>query len=157
MEEIKLQIMTRPLCHALFQAWKNDPAIYADMSKFTPYRYDPERVNRYFDRLQEPNRVVFAVMLGERPIGEAQLKRIDRERGECVLSIHLQNDAVKGKGYGTAAERLAVRYAFDTLGMRAVLADCVRKNTRSRHVLEKVGFRRTGEEGDFFLFRCERD
>ncbi|MBR5111630.1 MAG: GNAT family N-acetyltransferase [Clostridia bacterium] len=157
MEEIRLQIMTRPLCHALFRGWENDPAIYADLSKFAPYRYGPERVDRYFDRLQEPSRVVFAIMLGEKPIGEIQLKRIDREKGECVLSIHMQNDAVKGRGFGTAAERMALRYAFDTLGMRAVLADCVRKNTRSRHVLEKAGFRPAGEEGDFILFRCERD
>ena len=32
----------------------------------------------------------------------------------------MQNDAMKGKGYGTQAERLAVKTAFDELGMAAV-------------------------------------
>ena len=29
------------------------------------------------------------------------------------MGIHLQNDAVKEKGYGTQAERLILQYAFD--------------------------------------------
>ena len=95
-------------------------------------------------------------MLEDRSIGELQLKRIDREKAECTLSIHLQNDAVKGKGYGTQAERMAVQYAFDELGMAAVNADAVRKNIRSQHVLEKVGFRLIAEDDLFKYYRMER-
>lgn len=97
----------------------------------------------------------FAIMLEDKPIGELQLKRIDQEKAECTLSIHLQNDAVKGKGYGTQAVRLAVKYAFDELGMASVNADAVLKNTRSQHVLEKVGFHFTGEDEMFKYYRIE--
>lgn len=41
------------------------------------------------------------IMLGDKAIGELQLKCIDHDKKECTLSIHMQNDAVKGKGYGT--------------------------------------------------------
>ena len=37
----------------------------------------------------------------------------------------MQNDAVKGRGYGPQAERLAVKTAFDELGMAAVNADTI--------------------------------
>ena len=67
----------------------------------------------------------------------------------------MQNDTVKGKGYGTEAEKLAVRYAFDKLGMSAVNADTVVKNTRSQHILEKIGFRLVKEEGNFRYYRIE--
>ena len=73
-----------------------------------------------------------------------------------MLSIHLQNDSVKGHGYGTLAEKLALKYAFDVLGMSAVNADTVIKNTRSQHVLEKVGFKFTEEKDRFRYYRCER-
>ena len=63
---------------------------------------------------------MFAVMLSDRPIGELQLKQIDRNKNECTLSIHMQNDQVKDKGYGTLAERMAVGYAFEKLGMEAM-------------------------------------
>lgn len=156
MSMIELRKMTRDLCHELYRGWSNDALIYMDMSLFKPYVYEKESVDRYFDAKSEPSRLMFAIMLGETPIGELQLKQIDREKAECTLSIHMQNDAVKGKGYGTQAERLAVNYAFDELGMRAVKADTARKNTRSQHVLEKVGFHLVGEEGDFKYYRIGR-
>ena len=68
----------------------------------------------------------------------------------------MQNDAVKGRGYGTRAEQLAVRYAFDMLGLRAVNADTIVKNTRSQHVLEKVGFQYLKEEDGFRYYRLQR-
>ena len=68
----------------------------------------------------------------------------------------MQNDAVKGKGYGTQAEHLAIKIAFDELGMTAVNADAVMKNVRSQHVLEKTGFRLVGEDAAFKYYRIER-
>ena len=80
MEEISLCIMTRELCQELYKYWENDPAIYMDMDKFKPYRYNEEAVDRYFESKQTPSRVLFAIMKDGKPIGELQLKQIDRER-----------------------------------------------------------------------------
>ncbi len=156
MKDISICIMTRDLCHELYKGWENDPAIYMDMGLFAPYQYNEEAVNRYFDSKQESSCVLFAIMKDEKPIGELHLKQINREIKECTLSIHLQNDSVKGHGYGTCAEQLALQYAFDVLGMKAVNADTVVKNTRSQRVLEKVGFRYIREEGGFKYYRYER-
>lgn len=154
MNEISLCIMTRELCHELFQGWENDPAIYDDMDQFAPYHYDKDMVDRYFDAKQNPSRVLFAIMKDGMPVGELQLKRIDMERGECTLGIHMQNDAVKGRGYGTRAEELALKYAFEVLGMAVVNADTVIGNTRSQRVLEKAGFQYIGEKDGFQYYRC---
>lgn len=156
MKGISLCTMTRELCHELYKGWENDPAIYMDMDLFTQYQYEEDAVNRYFDSRQDPARVLFAIMKDGRPIGELQLKQIDRENRECTLSIHMQNDTVKGRGYGTCAEQLALQYAFDTLGMVAVNADTIEKNTRSQHVLEKVGFQFVKEENGFKYYRFVR-
>ena len=155
-EKISLCVMTRELCHELFQGWENDPDIYMNLDRFTAYRYDKAAADRYFDAKQDPSRVLLAIMKDGAPIGEIQLKQIDRERQECTLSIHMQNGAVKGHGYGTCAERLAVQYAFDVLGMTAVNADTILKNKWSQHVLEKVGFRYVKEENGFRYYRFER-
>ena len=157
MDGISLCVMTRELCHQLYQGWENDPAIYMDMGLFSPYRYDKGAVDRYFDAKQAPDRVLFAILKDGAPVGELQLKQIDRRKKECTLSIHMQNGAVKGRGYGTQAERLALRYAFDVLGMAAVNADTVVKNTRSQHILEKLGFQHIRDEGDFRYYRRRRE
>ena len=158
MPTIQLKAMTRELCHELYKHWTNDASIYMDMHLFQPYVYDEAAVNRYFDmKGQDASRRLFAIMLGDKVIGELQLKQIDHDKKECSLSIHMQNDAVKGKGYGTQAERLAVKTAFDEFGMAAVNADTIRKNTRSQHVLEKVGFRFVGEDETFKYLICRTD
>lgn len=153
---VELKKMTRELCHELYKGWSNDASIYMDMSLFKPYFYNKASVDRYFDSKNEPSRIIFSIMLDGKPIGELQLKQIDLEKAECTLSIHMQNDAVKDKGYGTQAERLAVKYAFDELGMVAVNADTIMKNTRSQHVLEKVGFHLSREDGAFKYYCIER-
>lgn len=156
MDEISLRIMTRKLCHQLYSGWENDSSIYMDMELFSPYKYDENEVDKYFDAKQNQSRILFAIMKGEKPIGELQLKQINMMSKECTLSIHLQNDTVKGKGYGTRAEQLAIQYAFDILGMVAVNADTIEKNIRSQHVLEKVGFRFIRQENGFKYYRVER-
>lgn len=54
-------------------------------------------------------------------------------------------------------KRLALQYAFGTLEMEAVNADTLVKNTRSQHVLEKVGFRYIREDEGYRYYRLERD
>lgn len=157
MEQISLQLMTRELCHQIYKKWENDDSIYMDMGLFKTYIYDEEKVDKYFDANQNPSRLLFAIMLGDNAIGELQLKQIDMKTKECTLSIHMQNDAAKGKEYGTRAEQLAIEYAFEKLGMKAVNADTVIKNIRSQHVLEKVGFQFVNEDGDFRFYRIERE
>lgn len=156
METVSLKRMTRELCHELYQGWCHDPSICIDASSFQPFHYDEASVDRYFDSKNDPSHRMFVILLGERPIGELQLKRIDPEKAECTLSIHMQNDTVKGKGFGTQAECMAVQYAFEEMGMAAVNADTVAGNTRSQHVLEKVGFAFVRTDGTFNYYRIER-
>lgn len=154
--EITITPMTRPLCHEFYQGFENDPDIFMDMSRFASYEYTSERVDRYFEEQQSPDRIVFMVMEGGRPVGEVKLKYIDHGAKQCSLGIHLQNDRAKNRGIGTAAERLALDYAFNALGMEAVNADAVLKNKRSQHVLEKVGFVYVREDDTFRYYVCKR-
>ena len=146
---ITLAPMTRELIHRLYRGFENDPDICVDMQDYTKYVYNQQAVDNRFDSLQSPERVVFAIMLDGAPIGELQLKRINRARNDCTLSIHMQSDKVKNRGFGTEAEKLAIRYAFDVLKLDAVNADAILKNTRSQHVLEKAGFTFCREDETF--------
>ena len=157
MEQLELIPMSRELCHEFYRGFENDPAIFMDMEKFYVFRYDPRWADDYFDRQMARGRKLLAIMLDGRPIGEVKLWDIDREKGICNLGIHMQNDAVKGRGFGTWAEREAAEYAFRELGMNAVLADVVVKNTRSQRALEKAGFRFVEERGIYRYYRRDRE
>ena len=154
--DITLTPMTLPLCHELYRGFENDPDTFMDMTRFAPYEYTPERAARYFEEQQSPDRIVFMIVEDGKPVGEVKLKYIDHETKQCSLGIHLQNDRAKNRGIGTAAERLALSYAFDVLGMETVNADAVLKNKRSQHVMEKVGFTFVREDDTFRYYVCKR-
>ncbi len=157
---IELKEMTRERMHELYQGFVFDPDIFMDMTLFERAKqsaYDPARVDALFDkRCAEEGSFAFAVMLDGRVIGEVGLRHANFDTGECELSVHLQSDAVKNRGYGTRAEQLAIEYAFDVLGMESVFADSIAKNTRSQHILEKLGFRYLGEKDGFKQYRLHK-
>ena len=158
--DIRLAPMTREYMHELFQGFVYDPDIFRDMDLYEKSKnsaYDPQKVDALFaKRSGEEDRRSFAVLREETVIGQVDLKHIDLIEKTCELSIHLKSDAVKDRGYGTRAERLAIAYAFETLGMETVLADCVEKNHRSQHVLEKLGFTLVRQEDGFKYYRLSR-
>lgn len=149
---VSLFPMRREMCHAFYKEFQNDSAI----GHYFEYIYSPEIADRYFDRNSVPDRRLFAIFVDGEIVGECKLKYIDSDKRECSMGIHLKNDSVKGKGYGTQAEQLILRYAFEELGMVAVNADVALRNTRSQRVLEKVGFRYTHEDETFKYYRCEQ-
>ena len=150
---ITLQPMDRQMCHAFYREFENDPAV----GHYYEFHYDPAWADAYFDRNQTRDRLLFAIVLDGRIIGECKLKDMDLEKHTCRMGIHLLNDSVKEKGYGTRAEQLMLRHAFENLDMETVFADAVLGNMRSRHVLQKVGFYETGQDDTFAYYRCDRE
>lgn len=139
-EKIKLCPMTPEMYHAFFRQYTNDPELYLDKTAFAEYTYSEERVNAYIQRQTDKKRITLAIMLGEEIVGE--LKLYDIIPGQsATLGITMKNDRFKNKGYGTRAEQLAAEYVFRQLRIPTLRADTVLTNTRSQHVLEKVGFR----------------
>ena len=154
---ITITPMTRELLHMFYRHFVPDPDILEDRDSCDPYIYDADAVDREFEEnAAEPGRMEFAVLLDGEVIGSVGLKHVDREQKDCELMIHLTNDFVKNRGYGTEAERLMIRYAFEELGMDTVLADCLHKNSRSKHVLEKLGFQYLREDDRFRYYRLDR-
>ena len=156
--DIALVPMTRERMHAYFRRFVADADLFMDASQCRPYSYDAARVDAFFDkRAARRDAVWFAVLLGDAVIGDAGLKHIDAEKRECELSIHLVNDQYKNRGFGTAAEWLLLEHAFETLRMRAVLADATLKNARSQRVLEKLGFERVSRDETFVYYKLNAD
>ena len=155
-EYIYLCKMTKSLARRFFEGFVLDPILFTDAADHSPYEYSPERADAYFEKQLRLCREYLAIMVDDTPVGEIILKNFDLHSRCCTLSIHLQNNSVKDKGYGTQAEILALEYTFQELKMDTVYADAVMQNLRSQHVLEKVGFRLIREEGDFRYYACTK-
>ena len=138
MPEIILRPATEPEYHRFFREYRNDPLIDPH-----PFRYSREMVSRSYhynyDGVQK-GYAHYGIFSGGRMIGCFQLKRMDpvRQRGE--FGIILQNDSVKGRGYGTQAVKLGMREAKEHFGIRVLIGDTVSANGAMRRVFEKLGF-----------------
>ena len=146
--EITLKPMTREMYHRYLKEYENSPELFFDPSKCAPYVYDKDAVDRYVQRQIDLNRKPLAIMLGDEIVGEIVLKNIE-DRKCATMGLCLKGAAYKDRGIGTQAERLAVQYVFYELDIPTLYADSIRPNTRSQHVLEKVGFTLTGEDEKF--------
>lgn len=152
-EKVILKPLTKELCHEIYKKYVADP-----MMTDETYKYSPEKVDNYFNiRIKDSKRKLFAIMVDESAIGEVQVKYIDDVIKKGTLSIHLVNDSVKGKGYGTEAEQLIIQYAFEYLGLNTLYADAVIRNTRSQYVMQKLGFEYIYEDEAFKYYKLKKD
>lgn len=69
------------------------------------------------------------------------------------LTIGIGDPTARGRGYGTDAVRLALRFAFDELNLRRLQLTVFAYNERAIAVYERLGFRREGVFREFL----ERD
>lgn len=149
-EKIILKPYTLERCHEFYKGYITDQAM-----TYETYVYDKEKVNAYYHtKVLETNRQFFAICKDNRVIGEIQLKRIDYDKHCGTMSIVLINDTVKGKGFGTEAERLLIEYATNHMGLHTIYADAVHRNNRSKHILEKLGFDHQYDDDDlaYYMF-----
>lgn len=83
-------------------------------------------------------RHVLSVLRAEQVVGLVELTVTDASAGIAEVGYAVHPDEW-GRGVASAATRLAVRFAFDQLGMHVLRATCDTTNVASVRVLEKLG------------------
>ncbi len=77
---------------------------------------------------------------GDLLIGFVALHSIEWNNQAGMLAIGIGERDYRGKGYGTEAVRLLLRYAFDELNMNRVGLDVISNNKAAIRSYEKAGF-----------------
>lgn len=153
---IQLRPMSDEMYYCYFKEYENDSDLYFDKKEYKHYEYSDKAVAEYIERQKLKKRIPMAIMIGDEIIGEMIFKDIIKGLS-VTLSIALKNNFYKNKGYGSCAERLALQYAFDVLNVKTVYADSILTNTRSQHVLKKVGFTETHRDDKFVYYKFEKN
>ena len=117
----------------------------------------PSDLDGYRDLFGDPERLATTVVieLGHGPgatvIGDfmlrredawAQLEMTDQAKGTQAELGWVLDPAYAGHGYATEAVRELLRYCFDDLGVRRVVANCFLGNDASWRLMGRVGMRR---------------
>lgn len=152
-DKVTLRSCTNEYWHEFYKNYVIDP-----MMDSTPYVYDYDRIEKaYYTKTTDATRLYFVIIHQTNVIGQIYLKHIDNIKKSVEFGIALVNDSVKGKGYGTEAINLLINYTFNTLNMDKIFADSVLRNTKSQHILEKIGFIYTHEDSVFKYYILEKN
>ncbi|WP_157075515.1 GNAT family N-acetyltransferase [Nesterenkonia jeotgali] len=98
-------------------------------------------------------RLVLAVIerKTETMVGEVVLNDWHEENRSCGFRTLIGPEG-RGKGLGTEATRMIIRYGLQTLGLHRISLEVYDFNPRARHVYEKVGFTHEGTGRDALWF-----
>jgi RimJ/RimL family protein N-acetyltransferase len=83
--------------------------------------------------------VPFAIVVGEDLVGSCCLWGVDLHNRRTHLGIGLGPE-FRGKGYGTDAVRVILRYAFEHRGLHRVQLEVLTDNLAAVRTYEKTGF-----------------
>jgi RimJ/RimL family protein N-acetyltransferase len=107
----------------------------------------------YIERtLNDPDRYTRAITEDGRFLGEVVLT-INPHNRSAGMRIFLQDGF--GKGYGTAAIKHVLGYAFGERNLHRVDLEVYEFNDRAIHVYQKLGFREEGRLRDALLWEGE--
>lgn len=138
-------------------AWRNQDFV---RKKFINQTLFTREVHHAWIREKvEPGHVVqFIICLADgREIGSVYFRDIDREAGTAEYGIFIGEKDAIGCGYGTAAAKEALAYAFYRLGLRKVFLRYLADNVGAGKSYERAGFCMTDKRETVMTQQGERE
>lgn len=119
------------------------------------YPMYPDELKEYYEDEMKDGSVCFVVELQKtgKVIGEVGLHDIKQGDKVAEISITVFDEENHGKWYGSDALEILIRYAFEYLSMRKLVAWIYAHNTPSITLFEKYGFECNGRQKSHKLIR----
>lgn len=80
----------------------------------------------------------------DKPLGSVYIRDIDRQHSKAEYGIFIGEPSARGRGIGTAAAKLMLRYCFEQEGLHRVYLRALSGNEQAIRSYEKAGFRKEG-------------
>lgn len=143
-DRVALTELRRSDTEALFR-WINDPETVRFNAPYSPV-HEPGHF-AWFDQVTtDARRIIFGIRsLGDAQIiGVLQLVNLHPIHRSAELIIRIGKDSNRGKGLGSEAVQLGIRYGFQHRNLQRVWLRVFADNLRAIRAYEKAGMEREG-------------
>lgn len=143
----------------LIVAWRNSDAVRKNFIYRDPFtREGHERWIRDMVDTGKAVQMMICDLDTDRPLGSVYIRDIDRRHNKAEYGIFIGEADARGRGVGTAAAGMMLRYCFEEQRLHRVYLRVLADNTQAVRSYEKAGFAREGYlRGDVCLDGEYRD
>lgn len=137
--------------------WSRDSQFWRLAHPIPAFPELPKNVKRELEE-RPSDRSGFAIrtLNDDRLIGLIGLYTVFQPQREAFMGIQIGEREYWGKGYGTDALRVLLRYAFDELNLARVSLSVLEGNERAMRSYEKCGFKYEGRERQTWAYEGRR-
>ncbi len=153
-ELVRLVVDTPEILAESHARWALDSEYWRLMDWSRAYTFSKRMMQTWFEKVNENNTGFFFsiyTLADNRLIGDIGLDGVNWSCGDSYVGIAIGERDLWGKGYGTDAMRVLLRFAFQELNLRRVTLNVFGYNPRAIQSYKKVGFQPEGCQRQFLL------
>lgn len=129
----------------LIVAWRNSEAVLKNFIYREPFtREGHENWIRSMVETGKAVQMIICDMDTDRPLGSVYIRDIDRHHNKAEYGIFIGEPDARGRGVGTAAAKMMLRYCFEEQRLHRVYLRVLSENLQAVRSYEKAGFVREG-------------
>lgn len=134
---------------SMIAKWSRDSEYWRFMASEASRPFSVNQTRAWFDK-EPPDIFHFLIrcLANDQVIGDIGLEGVRWNHGETFVGIGIGERDYWGKGYGTDAMQIILRYAFQELNLQRVALNVFEYNPRAIRSYEKAGFRHEGRVRD---------
>lgn len=141
-------IYLRPMAYEdtdLIVSWRNSDEVRRNFIYRQPFTRESHE--NWIRTMVETGRAVQMMIcdfVTDMPLGSVYIRDIDRQHNKAEYGIFIGEASARGRGIGTAAAKLMLRYCFEEEGLHRIYLRVFSDNLRAIRSYEKAGFMREG-------------
>lgn len=129
----------------LIVAWRNSDSVRKNFIYQEPFTREGHE--NWIRTMVETGKVVQMIICDlatGMPLGSVYIRDIDRQHNKAEYGIFIGEESARGRGVGTAAAKLMLKYCFEEEGLHRLYLRALSENKQAIRSYEKAGFVREG-------------
>jgi RimJ/RimL family protein N-acetyltransferase len=154
---VKLTAVNKEKIAEMWAKWNIDSDYTRLLDTGPSYLYPQKQIESWIDELDDGlSEFAIQAIQEDKVIGDIGLGDFDHLAGTAWVGIGVGDPDFRGKGYGTDAMKIILRYAFEELNLHRVNLSVFEFNKRAIRSYEKCGFKYEGLMREFIYKEDKR-